>query len=54
MTMNVFDITARCPLCGGQPLPRYEAADDAHGPLLRRDCRDCGFGWDVRPVTREI
>jgi hypothetical protein len=52
--MNVFNVTERCAICGGSPHATYNRGDDARGPYMRRRCDDCGYSWDVRPVTRSI
>ena len=52
MTFNVFNVTNRCPVCGGAANARYHASVAKVSAQMKRKCTDCGFTWDEAPVAR--
>jgi hypothetical protein len=54
LTVNVFTITNRCPVCGGAANSRYHPAVTAAGARVDRKCCDCGFTWDEKATRRSL
>jgi transposase-like protein len=52
LTLNVFSLTVRCPVCGGSENARYHGPYLGHGGQMRHKCTDCGFTWDQEPTLR--
>ncbi len=54
LTFNVFNVTNRCPVCGGAANARYHAPEAEGSGHMKRKCTDCGFRWDEVPVSRSF
>ena len=54
LTINVFNVTNRCPVCGGAANSRYHSPAFHIAGEMRRKCTDCGYTWDEAPVARQI
>ncbi len=54
LTINVFNVTNRCPVCGGAANARYHGPDHRDSGQMKRKCTDCGYRWDEEPVAREL
>jgi transposase-like protein len=54
LTINVFNVTNRCPVCGGAANSRYHGRDEVGASQMKRKCTDCGYTWDEVPTTREL
>jgi transposase-like protein len=54
LTVNVFNVTNRCPVCGGAANARYHASGATVSAQMRRKCKDCGFTWDEAPMARSF
>jgi hypothetical protein len=51
VTINLFDVTDRCPVCAGAAKARYRGSQTSAAPRRRRKCGDCGFTWDETAVS---
>ena len=54
VTMNVFNVTNRCPVCGGAANIRYHSLEDRQAAGMKRKCGDCGFTWAEAAVRRSL
>ena len=54
LSINVFNVTNRCPVCGGAANARYHGPEKSTAPHMNRKCADCGYRWDERAVTRSL
>jgi C4-type Zn-finger protein len=54
ITFNVFNITNRCPVCGGAANSRYHASGEEVVAQMKRKCTDCGFTWAEVPLARSF
>jgi hypothetical protein len=54
LTFNVFNVTNRCPVCGGAAHSRYLPAVTTAGARVDRKCGDCGFTWDEKSTRRSL
>lgn len=54
LTVNVFNITSRCPVCGGTADARYQASAPEATAQMKRKCRDCGFTWQQPSLARSF
>jgi hypothetical protein len=54
LTINVFNVTKRCPVCGGAANSRYHGPDELDAGQMKRKCVDCGYTWDEAPAAREL
>jgi formate dehydrogenase maturation protein FdhE len=52
ISFNLFNVTSRCPVCGGAANARYHATDEKIGARMKRKCTDCGFTWAEVQVAR--
>jgi C4-type Zn-finger protein len=52
LTLNVFTVTVRCPVCAGSANARYRAPHQGNAGQMRHKCTDCGFTWDQAPAAR--
>jgi hypothetical protein len=51
VTDHVFDVTNRCPVCGGEARPRYRRPGDHVAIGVKRKCGDCGYTWDTTALS---
>jgi hypothetical protein len=54
LSINVFNVTDRCQVCGGAANARYHGPGEAAVPHMSRKCADCGFTWEGRAVHRAL
>jgi rubredoxin len=54
LTFNVFNVSSRCPVCGGIASAEFRRPLPADGAQMKRECSDCGYAWDEEPVTRSL
>jgi hypothetical protein len=54
LTINVFNVTNRCPVCGGAANSRYHNVAHTRAGQMKRKCTDCGYTWDEAPVARTL
>jgi hypothetical protein len=51
-TLNMFNVTDRCPVCTGSAAAHYHGPQETGTPRMERRCFDCGFNWQENPVAR--
>jgi transposase-like protein len=54
LTLNVFSVTIRCPVCAGSASARYHGPDQENAAQMRHRCADCGFSWTQTPAVRSF
>jgi transposase-like protein len=54
LTINVFNVTRRCPVCGGSANARYHAPELATEAHMKHKCGDCGYTWIEESQARSL
>jgi C4-type Zn-finger protein len=54
LTVTMFSVTNRCPVCGGAANARYHRPAESDVAHMKRKCGDCGFTWEEKAVARSL